>query len=503
VINGQHLIGDAWVRGEGPAFRSSDPATGEPVCEGREAIAPEVDQVVAAARSAFEGWAELAPARRQTYLERFAERLGAHREELAELISTETGKQLWESIEEVGAMAGKVPLSVQAIQERRLPSSFPLGGATAAVRFKPHGVVAVFGPFNIPGHLPNGHIVPALLAGNTVIFKPSELAPAVAQRTVELWLEAGLPTGVLNLLHGARQTGVALARHRGLDGLFFTGSAAAGVALSAIYADQPQKILALEMGGNNPLVVWDVHDAAAAAFAIVQSAYVTAGQRCSCARHLILPEGVAGDAVIEHLAAMTRLIRVGHHRDRPEPYLGPVISDAAAERLLSAKSEIIARGGIEICEMRSVEGARRAMLRPGLIDVTNVPERPDVELFGPLLQIIRVPSFDAALREANNTAYGLVAGLLSDDRQLYEQFYRRVRAGVINWNRPTTGASSRLPFGGVGLSGNHRPSAYYAVDYCTYPVASLEIQNLSLPKEPIAGLPLPEIVLPAQPRAGG
>jgi succinylglutamic semialdehyde dehydrogenase len=489
-MTGRHLIGSQWRAGQGAAFASTDPATGETVWLGNAATAGEVDAAVAAARPAFEDWAGRTQDERARVLESFAERLKANKAALAELISTETGKPLWEADDEVGAMAGKVALSIQAAGERRSPAEFDLAGATAAVRFKPHGVVAVFGPFNFPGHLPNGHIVPALLAGNAVVFKPSELTPAVAQRTVELWQEAGLPPGVLNLLHGARDTGAALASHPGVDGLFFTGSVAGGVALHRAWGDQPHKILALEMGGNNPLVAWDAADEDAAAYAIVQSAFITAGQRCSCARRLILPTGLAGDALLDRLVDMTAAVRVGPFRERPDPFMGPVINDQAARRLLAGKRDLLSRGAVELVEMRPA-GPRPALLRPGIVDVTDVPDRPDEELFGPLLQVIRVPDFDAAIREANNTRFGLAAGLLSDDRSLYEQFYRRVRAGVVNWNRPTTGASGRLPFGGVGLSGNHRPSGYYAADYCSYPVASLEIGALALPQKLTPGVAVP------------
>jgi succinylglutamic semialdehyde dehydrogenase len=489
-MTGRHLIGSRWREGDGVAFHSTDPATGRPVWQGRGATGEEVAAAVAAARAAFEPWADRTPEDRARVLEAFAEQLKANKTALAELISTETGKPLWESDEEVAAMVGKVGLSVQAARERRSPTQFDLGGATAAVRFKPHGVVAVFGPFNCPGHLPNGHIVPALLAGNAVVFKPSELTPAVAQRTAELWQAAGLPPGVLNLLLGGRDAGAALARHPEVDGLFFTGSVAAGVSLHRSWADQPHRILALEMGGNNPLVVWDAADEDAAAYAIIQSAFITAGQRCSCARRLIVPDDPSGESLLERLAGMTRDVQVGDFRRRPEPFTGPVISDAAAQRLLAGKSDLLARGAAELVEMSSA-GGRAAMLRPGIVDVTGVRDRPDEELFGPLLQVIRVPDFDAAIREANNSRFGLAAGLLSDDRSLYERFVRRVRAGVVNWNRPTTGASGRLPFGGVGLSGNHRPSGYYAADYCSYPVASLEVQALSLPPKPAPGIPLP------------
>jgi succinylglutamic semialdehyde dehydrogenase len=205
---------------------------------------------------------------------------------------------------------------------------------------------------------------------------------------------------------------------------------------------------------------------------------------------LIVPAGAAGDAVLDRLAEMTGDVRVGDFRQRLEPFMGPVISERAAAGVMGAKRDLVARGATERVEMRHV-GASRAMLTPGIVDVTAVANRADEEIFGPLLQVIRVPSFDAAIAEANNTRFGLAAGLLSDDPAMYERFRKRVRAGVVNWNRPTTGASGRLPFGGVGLSGNHRPSGYYAADYCSYPVASLEIPTLSLPTKPVPGIPLP------------
>jgi succinylglutamic semialdehyde dehydrogenase len=487
---GRHWIGGEWWEGVGAPLVSTDPATGEVVWEGRAATQAEVDAGVMAARGALEGWADGSVERRVAVLEAFAERVKAERDPLAELISWETGKPLWEALEEVGVIVGKVALSIGAGRERRSAAEFELNGATAAVRYKPHGVVAVFGPFNFPGHLPNGHIVPALLAGNTVVFKPSEMTPAVAQRMAELWQAAGLPPGVMNLVHGGRDTGAALAAHGGVDGLFFTGSVAAGVTINAACASQPQKILALEMGGNNPLVAWDVADGDAAAYAIIQSAFITAGQRCSCARRLIVPADGSADSLLGRLCGLTRDLLVGDFRQKPEPFMGPLISERAAARLLESNRDFVRRGATELVEMRP-SGPSRAMLRPGILDVTAVPNRPDEELFGPLLQVIRVPDFDAAVREANNTRFGLAAGLLSDDRALYERFHRRVRAGVVNWNRPTTGASGRLPFGGVGLSGNHRPSGYFAADYCSYPVASLEIATLSLPPKPLPGIPLP------------
>jgi succinylglutamic semialdehyde dehydrogenase len=342
------------------------------------------------------------------------------------------------------------------------------------VRHKPHGVLAVLGPYNFPAHLPNGHIVPALLAGNGVVFKPSELTPAVAAFMVDCWREAGLPDGLLGLVQGAGDTGRALAGHPDIDGLLFTGSASTGAALHRQFADTPQKILALEMGGNNPLIVWDVAEGQLAATAelIVQSAYLSAGQRCTCARRLILEDSRAVEMIAYVVELIDRLI-VGAPFDEPQPFMGPVIDNRAADRLLAGAARLTATGGTAIRPLRRLI-ADKPFLTPALIDATTAAERPDEELFGPVLQVIRVPDFDAALTEANATRFGLSAGLIGGDAALYDRFWRASRAGVVNWNRPTNGAASNAPFGGVGLSGNHRPSAYYAADYCAFPVASLE-----------------------------
>jgi succinylglutamic semialdehyde dehydrogenase len=432
--------------------------------------------------------------KRVEHLNRFAELLKTEKQRSADpaslpaLISQETGKPLWESLSEIDAMVNKVPLSIQAFKERRSPAVASANNQTTATRYKPHGVVAVFGPFNFPGHLPNGHIVPALLAGNTVVFKPSELTPLVARRTLELWSEAGLPARVLNLIQGARETGQALARHGGVDGIFFTGSVAGGIALNQAAADQPQKILALEMGGNNPLVVWDVEDKHldAAVVLTIQSAYQTSGQRCSCARRLIVEDGPRGQRLIESLLATIPGIRVGAYTDRPEPFMGPLVRQQAAERSIAAQRDLIARRAKPLLPMAQTSGA---FVTPGVVDVTGVAGVPDEEIFAPLLQVIRVKSFDEAIAKANDTRFGLCAALLTDDPAIYNPFFARVRAGVINLNRPTTGASSALPFGGVGLSGNHRPSAYMAADYCSYPVASMEFPKPAAPAQLPPGLP--------------
>lgn len=451
---------------------STDPSTGAVVWRGPATTAQDLDAMLIRARSGFASWSALTLDERHAVARRFAALAKARREEIATLLSQETGKPYWETLTEADTVAAKVEVSIRAQAERAGERSGEAPGATARLAHRPHGVLAVIGPFNFPMHLPNGHIAPALLAGNAIVFKPSEKTPASGLYLANLWREAGVPAEVLQTVIGGADIAQALVGHEVVDGVLFTGGVGAGRAIHMALADQPQKIVALELGGNNPLVAWDVADAESAAHLIVQSAYVSAGQRCSCARRLIVPEGAAGERIIEALTAVIDRIRVGAPFDDPAPFMGPVIDLASAQNLLQAQERL---GGTKIRELKQIK-ADRPFLTPGLIDVTGL-DVPDAENFGPLLQVIRVADWDGAMKAANATRFGLAAGLLSDDEALYRRFWSQARAGVVNWNRPTTGASATAPFGGPGLSGNHRPSAYYAADYCAYPVASLEAES--------------------------
>lgn len=243
------------------------------------------------------------------------------------------------------------------------------------------------------------------------------------------------------------------------------------------------------MGGNNPLIVSQVHHLQAAAYLIIQSAYLSSGQRCTCARRLIVLQGEKGDQLIEALAQLISRIKVGSYQDTPQPFMGPVIHEQQVRKLLETQQMLIDKGGIPLVKMQALK-AETGFISPGLMDVSLIKDRPDEEWFGPFLQLIRVKNFDEALEEANRTKFGLAAGLLSESEAEYEQFYREIQAGIVNWNMPLTGASSEAPFGGVKCSGNYRPSAYYAADYCAYPVASMESKTIELPTFKPPGLEL-------------
>jgi succinylglutamic semialdehyde dehydrogenase len=449
---------------------STEPATGAEVWSGPVGDAA---AEVAAARAAWPEWAAHSVTYRMETLRRFANVVRARDGEFADLIARETGKPFWEARTEVASVIAKVEISIEAYGERtptrRLEAAM---GNKVAVRHKPHGVLAVLGPYNFPAHLPNGHIVPALIAGNAVVFKPSEKTPATGAFLVDCFHEAGVPEGVIRLLIGGPAEGKALAAEPGIDGLLFTGSAGAGSSLARQFAETPQKILALELGGNNPIVAWDTPDLHAAATIIVQSAFLSAGQRCTAARRLIVEDGNHQPLIDELVKLMDRII-VDHPHADPQPFMGPVIDLVTADILQDRFLGLMMKGGKPIRRLDRPH-EERPYLTPALIDMTDAKDRLDEELFGPVLQLIRVKDFDAAIDEANNTRFGLAASVLTKDPALYDRFWANVRSGVINWNKPTNGAPSNAPFGGVGMSGNHRPSAFYAADYCAYPVTSVE-----------------------------
>ncbi|CDZ79087.1 N-succinylglutamate 5-semialdehyde dehydrogenase [Legionella massiliensis] len=483
-----HYIDGHWIHGQGDLFVSKNPADGSIVWQGHSATAAEVSAACAAAHCALPYWSSLDITSRANYLLHFAKEVELKGQQLAYLIALETGKPLWEAQTEVSAVVGKINLSIQAYQERNAEKRTTMAEADACLRYKPHGVAAVLGAFNFPAHLSNGHIVPALLAGNTVVYKPSEFAPAVAQFIIQCWHESGLPPGVINCVQGDASCGKNLLR-ADIQAVYFTGSYLTGKYIHQQFSDKPEVILALEMGGSNPLIIDEVQDVSAAVYQTILSSMITAGQRCTCARRLFIPDNPAGDRFLKQFIKGCQSLRIGKFTDSPEPFMGPVISYIHAQAHLKAQKALIETGGEPLLTM-TLKTENTGLLTPGIIDMTQASQVPDEEIFAPLVQVFRYQDFEDALALANRTRYGLVAGLLSDSLENYQHFYKTIRAGLINWNRPTTGAVSSLPFGGVGCSGNHRPSAYFAADYCSYPIASLEQPHLSKPAQLLTGITL-------------
>ncbi|MEO8722926.1 MAG: succinylglutamate-semialdehyde dehydrogenase [Sphingobium sp.] len=453
---------------------SYEPATGALLWRGDHS---DVAAEVARACSAWVHWAAQSATFRIETLRRFTNVVRNQQDALADRIARETGKPLWEAHNEVAALIARVDASVAAYSERtgqrRIEGNL---GARQSVRHKPHGVMAVLGPYNYPASQPGNHIIPALIAGNAVIFKPHEMTPATGALLVDLFHQAGIPEDVLRLVIGGAEASEALLVHPDIGGILFTGSTRTGIAINQALATQPGKIIALEMGGNNPVVLWDTPDLPAAATLIVQSAFGMSGQRNTAARRLIVRDTLA-DALITEITKITDRLIVDHPHADPAPFMGPVIDNHAADGLTESFLALMSRGAKPIRHMRRPHG-ELPFLTPAILDVTKISDRPDVDMFGPLLHVVQVENFESAIAEANNSQYGLSASLIGGNPELYEQFWSGVRAGIINWNRPNDGMSPGQPFGGVGLSGNHRPGAYYAADFCAYPVSSAESVQL-------------------------
>ena len=471
-----HWTNNIPLPGSGPIWQTKNPVTQEIYWLGQAASTAEIDAAIDAAKQAARLWQPLSFEARETQMRHYAEILLNHAEDIAQTIALETGKPLWESRAEVQAMVQKIPISITAYQERCPTKQFSTGPRQIHVKHHPHGVMAVLGAFNFPGHLPNGHIVPALLAGNTLVFKPSEHSPLTGLLMAELWKKAGLPAGVLNLVFGGKDVGSALVTHPDIAGVCFTGSAQAGIAISKSVAHTPWKMVALEMGGNNPLVILDWENQAAVMDLILLSAFQTSGQRCTCARRLILLDTQENRALAHALPARIATLKIGESDSLPEPFMGPVISVQAATQLYVRYQDMLAQGAAILVPMRNPEGS--AFVNPTVLDTTGITISDD-EAFGPLLTVQWADTVDAAYAMAANTRYGLSAGLVAKEAQYFERFTAAVPAGIYTFNCPTTGASSAAPFGGVGMSGNHRASAYYAADYCAYPTAMSTSNSVS------------------------
>lgn len=473
-----HFVDGSWVKGTGSFFITKSPVDGSILFKKKQADNHLIKKAAESAKKAFESWGHTSFDERIERLLTFKKLLSEEKEAFAAVISKETGKPLWESTQETASMIEKISISQAAFRQRCRVTEISVNETHIRTHYRPHGALGVLGPFNFPGHLPNGHIIPALMAGNTIVYKPSEKTPLTGEFYTALMEKAKIPPGVFNLIQGGKECGELIAKSPQLDGLLFTGSHLAGSALLKIFSDQAGKILALEMGGNNPLIIEEVSDIMAACFITIQSAFISTGQRCSCARRLILQKSFA-PKFLPVLIEKIKALKIGIPSENP--YMGPLITQSARDNVLAMQDKLMALGGTSLLRLEPF-GNKGAFITPGLIDVTQVKKRPDEECFGPLLQVIIVHDFQEALEEANNTQFGLTASIVTEKRHHFELFQKKIKAGIVNWNAPTTGASSKSAFGGLKESGNLRPSAFFAADYCSSPIASMECERLSLPK---------------------
>ena len=459
----------------GDALVTRDPASpGRAVWSGAPSM-EHLEQAVAAARRALPAWSALPLEARREALLRWRDAALRLAPRLAAAISREIGKVGWEAELEAKLVADKVSITLEERVLARV-TGFEVAagpGKTGVCGFRPHGVMAVLGPFNFPAHLPNGHVVPALLVGNTVVLKPSDKAASVGQLMAELAHEAGIPAGVVNVVQGGSTIASRLASHPEVDGVLFTGSFPVGRRILEANLDTPGRLVALEMGGSNAAIVAGSADLRRAAIECALAAFATTGQRCTCTRRIIVDERVADRFVPAFLRIASNLI-VAAADDGVPAFMGPLASSDAREQVLAAQAAGARQGHGRLLLEASPLDREGFFLTPGVVEVGRFVRRIDeVEVFGPYVEIVRVASIDEAIAQANATNFGLAASLFSEDEGEWRAFLAGCRAGCLNWNTGTAGASSRLPFGGLGRSGNHRPAGAFAVDACAYPVATM------------------------------
>jgi succinylglutamic semialdehyde dehydrogenase len=487
----RNLIAGTWRDIPGNHIQSRNPARPAEIIWSGSPVRSHVDDAVAAARAAFPAWSRLSFSERSAVLRKFQAICKSKVESLASTIRDEVGKVHWDALAEAQLLASKVDITLDAGEHaalRRVSGYEVTLSPSRAGRcwFRPHGVMTVLGPFNFPMHLPNGHIVPALAMGNTIVFKPSDKAPACGQALAELYQqaldEAGAPKGVFNLVQGGGEIASALASHNDIDGVLFTGSWPVGRRIMEANLNHPGRILALEMGGNNAAVILPDADLKQAVIECVRSAFVTTGQRCTCTRRVIVHKDLASRVIPALCKAASSLIIAEPGATHPA-FMGPIVSAAARDAVLNAQRDMNAAGAEVLVPATALDRPGH-FLSPGIVRVprfttaTTLDGHPgaDVEIFGPLLRISITDSLDDAITQTNATAFGLAASIFTRDQKAIERFAIEARAGCVNVNTGTAGASSALPFGGLGLSGNHRPAGAFSLDYCAYPVAGM-IEN--------------------------
>jgi len=487
------LIGDDARALSGDEIRSCNPARPDETIWLGSPVLRHVRESVAAAREALPAWARAPMERRVEVLRAYQALLKERVEDFARLISLETGKPLWDARQEAGILAGKIDItlddSANSGMSRVTGFTTPISETRDGVcSFRPHGVMAVVGPFNFPAHLPNGHIVPALAMGNAVVLKPSDKTPAVGQMLGQTLREAlvscGMPAGVVNVVQGAGETAASLVGHPGVDGVLFTGSWPVGRKILESNLDTPGRIVALEMGGNNAAVVMDDADLRQAVIECVRCAFISSGQRCTCTRRIIVHERIA-DRFIELLARAARAATIGDPQGEEQPFLGPVVREDARTAVLSFVEDTLDAGAEAVVRPEAVQvpGCTGGyFISPGVLKVGRFtasggdPRRDagcDLEVFGPVVRVTVASGVDEAIEQVNATRFGLASSIFTKSEAHIERFLFEAKAGCVNVNAGTAGASSKLPFGGLGHSGNHRPAGAFSLDYCAYPVASM------------------------------
>ncbi len=456
-------INGKWLESRGSFIKDLNPAdTSDVVAHVPVSTEAEVDEAVHAAEEAYEGW-RLTPAPvRGEILFRAAELLQENKKTLGALVTREMGKILAEGlgdVQEAIDMAFYMAGEGRRLTGETMPSELP--SKDCKTFREPIGVFALITPWNFPTAIPAWKIFPALIAGNTVVFKPSSYTPAAAARLAEILVEAGLPPGVLNLVHGnGRTVGEYLATHRGVNGLSFTGSSAVGEKLARLCAG-PKKQVSCEMGGKNPIIIMEDANLDLALEGALWGGFGTTGQRCTAASRLIVHEKVY-DEFLGMLKAATQKLTIGNGLT-PAVDVGPLINKDQLNKALSYVKVGLDEGATLVLGGRALtDGDLKDgfFMEPTIFgDVTPEMRIAREEIFGPFVSVIKADSLTHAINIANNVEYGLSSAIYTNNVNSSAVAERDLTAGIVYINAPTIGAEIHLPFGGTGRSGLGRKEA--------------------------------------------
>ena len=464
-----HYIAGDWVAGSTSAPNLNPSNLADVVGEYALGDARHVDAAVTAARAAFPAWSTSGVQLRADALDKIGSEILARREELGRLLAREEGKTLPEAVGEA-TRAGQIfkffAGECLRLAGETLPSVRP--GIGVDITREPLGVIALITPWNFPIAIPAWKIAPALAYGNCVVIKPADLVPGCAWALAEIISRSGIPPGVFNLVMGqGRSVGEALVNHPGVDGISFTGSQGVGQRIAATCVAQHKKVQ-LEMGGKNPQVVLDDADLKQAVELCAQSAFFSTGQRCTASSRLIVTQGIY-PAFIEALQARVAALKVDNALMAGTD-IGPVVSEIQLAQDLSYVAIAQSEGGTLLCGgqrlQRETEGFYMA---PALITDTTPGMRINrEEVFGPVASVIRVKDYEEALAVANDTPFGLSAGIATSSLKHASHFKRHAQVGMVMVNLPTAGVDYHVPFGGrKGSSYGAREQGRYAAEFFT------------------------------------
>ncbi|MBI4508966.1 MAG: aldehyde dehydrogenase family protein [Deltaproteobacteria bacterium] len=479
LIDGKWLLSGA----ESGEIVRSDPGDAREPPRRYPTFIHHVDLAVGFARRAVVGWNRRPEQERIRFLARLRDELSRRKHDLAVAISGDMGKPIWESNQEIESMLAKIDLVVDdglADLAMRRPV-----GVDGGYYYRPLGVVAVIGPFNFPARLPHGQAITALVAGNAVVMKASELAPATGELYAEIMVAAGIPPGVFQLIQGGPDVGAALSSHPDLAAVMFTGSYQTGLRIQRATLEQPGKLLVLEMGGKNATIVLADADIDQAAHDVASAAFITTGQRCTATSRLVVDRKVA-PKLLERVVALAQRVPIGYAFD-DGVFMGPLVSEPLKKRFLSVVSQAERDPAVEsLLPTGSAEASRPgSYVRPSIHrvlrrDPSSAYQRD--ELFGPDLAVYEVDGLEEAIAAANDCDYGLAMSVYTRSEEAWAKVLDTASVGLLGWNRPTIGSSSRMPFAGLRRSGNHRDGGVHLMRSVVHPVATIERRPLFQPE---------------------